>query len=65
MIASLMIYISYLTGKGLKESIDGKQEKWWQKHNEAAQMDNNVKEAEMKQLEEDKLAKWIEKTIQK
>jgi len=53
------------TGKDLKESIDGKQEKWWQKHNEAAQMDNNVKESEMKQMEEDKLAKWIEKTIQK
>ena len=65
MITSLMMYVASLTGKDLKESIDGKQEKWWQKHNEAAQMDDNVKESEMKQMEEDKLAKWIEKTIQK
>jgi len=53
------------TGKDLKESVEEKQDKWWRRHYESAQMEKNKAEGKMKKDEEDKLSKWIKDTIDK
>merc|ERR1712228_352851 len=45
-------------------SMDDKEEKWWRKHYESAQMEKSKEEGKSKQEEEERLAKWIEDTIQ-
>ena len=45
--------------------MEGKQEKWWKRHDESAQMDKNAEEGKLKQDEQHKLTKWIKDTIDK
>lgn len=53
------------TGKELQESVEGKQDKWWKRHDESAQMDTNSEEGKLKRDEQDKLSKWIKDTMDK
>lgn len=53
------------TGKGLKEAVEGKQEKWWQKHEETSQEMRSETEGEAKKEEGKRLEEWIKKTIEK
>jgi len=52
------------TGKGLTKSLEGK-EKWWKKHSEKSVLEKNQKEGKMAHDEEEDLAEWIKKTIEK
>ena len=42
-----------------------KEEKWWRKHYESTQQDDNEKEGKLKREEEQKLTNWIRETIEK
>ena len=55
--------VGHITGKDLKEKMESKPEKWWQKHDEAATMEENQAEGKRKKDEEKKLAQWIRDTI--
>jgi predicted Holliday junction resolvase-like endonuclease len=54
-----------ISGKGLKEAVEGKQEKWWQKHEETSQEMRSETEGEAKKEEGKRLEEWIKKTIEK
>ena len=64
-LVNVVIIIAFDAGKELQESVEGKQDKWWKRHDESAQMDTNSEEGKLKRDEQDKLSKWIKDTMDK